>query len=189
MRVLGDVLVQRIHELPCIRLAPHLQPCRYIEKAGAARRRMRHHDLALVHRLGQILPGRGLRQVLLGRLDGVEADRRTPHVHPEPHRRVARVPVLRADRRQVGRGVRLQHAVEIQHHEAGRGKAHHDVRLWIGLLGHQLGRDHPGRVAYPFELDIRIDLVEPLLIRLDLVGLDRGVNQKLRFLRGRGRHP
>ena len=80
-----------------------------------------------------------------------------PHVHPEPHRRVARVAVLRADRRQVGRGVRLQHAVEIQHHEAGRGKSHHDVGLWIGLLGHQLGRDDPGRVAYPFELDIRIE--------------------------------
>ena len=72
---------------PCtssLGLAPHLQPAGDVEEAGARRSRVRHHDLALVDGLGQVLPGLGLRQVQLLRLDGVEADRRAVHVHARP---------------------------------------------------------------------------------------------------------
>ena len=42
-------------------LAHDLQPRGDVEVAGARRRRVRHHDLALVDGLGQVLPGLGLR--------------------------------------------------------------------------------------------------------------------------------
>src|SRR3989442_1426391 len=52
MRVQRDVLVQCVHELPRIGLAPHLQPAGDVEEARAGRGGIGHHDLAFVHRLG-----------------------------------------------------------------------------------------------------------------------------------------
>src|SRR5438552_11047479 len=63
--VMRDVFVERIHELPRVGLAPHLQPAGDIEITRARGRGIRHHDLALVDRLGQVLPGFRLRKVLL----------------------------------------------------------------------------------------------------------------------------
>ncbi len=88
MRVDADVLVERVHELPGVGLAPHLQPARDVEEARSRRRRVGHDDLALVDRLGQILPAGGLRQVELLRLHGVEADRGAIDVHADPARRI-----------------------------------------------------------------------------------------------------
>ena len=83
-----------------------VQPGGDVEVAGARRRRVGHHDLALVDRLGQVLPGLGLRDVLLLRLDGVEADRRAPDVHAPPRRRALLVAVGGHDRVEVDRRVR-----------------------------------------------------------------------------------
>jgi len=58
-----------------------------------------------------------------------------------------------------------------------------DVRLWIGLLGEQLGGDDPGRIAHPLDLDVRVVLVEASGVLLEVVGLDGGVDRQGR-LRG-----
>jgi hypothetical protein len=45
---------------------------------------------------------------------------------------------------------------------------------------------HTGAVAHELQFDVRVDLVEAFLVGLDLVGLERGVDQQLGFLRQGG---
>src|SRR5437762_14021742 len=94
---MSDIVVESIHEFPRIRVAPHLQPPGDVEITGSGRCRIRHDDLALVDRLGAILPRFRLRKIDLYGLDGIEADGCTIHVNPDPLRPNLRVPVLRLD--------------------------------------------------------------------------------------------
>src|SRR3546814_17909555 len=91
MVVVVYILVDRIHKRPGILLAPHLDPARYVEEAGTRGVRIRHDHLALVDGLGQVLPGRRHRHVLLLRLDRVEADHGGIGALADPERRGCRV--------------------------------------------------------------------------------------------------
>ena len=84
---------------------------------------------------------------------------------------------------EVQRRVGLEHAVLVEQRQARRGHAHHRVGLRVGLLGQQLGGDDAGGVAHPLDLDVGVDLVEAFLVGLELVGLERGVDQQLGLLR------
>jgi len=168
--VLADVLVQFIHKLPALLLAEGLQPGTHIQKTGTRGRRVGHHDLALVFRLGQVLPTHRFAQPLLLRLDGVEANGRGPHVHPHPGRRVGRVAVVGADLGQVLGGVALQHALLVENRQAGGGQAPHCIGLRASFFSQQLGSDDAGGVTYPFDLDIRVGLLESLLVGFQLLG-------------------
>src|SRR3546814_16526355 len=97
MVVVVYILVDRIHKRPGILLAPHLDPARYVEEAGTRGVRIRHDHLALVDGLGQVLPGRRHRHVLLLRLDRVEADHGGIGALADPGRRV------RSEERRVGK--------------------------------------------------------------------------------------
>ena len=65
VRVDADVLVEGVHVLPALGLAEDLKPARHVEEPGARGRRVRHHDLALVDGLGEVLPRGRLGQVPL----------------------------------------------------------------------------------------------------------------------------
>ena len=69
---------------------------------------------------------------------------------------------------------------------ARRRDADDDVGLRIRLFRQQLGGDDAGRIAHELDLDVRVGLVERLLVGLDLVGLERGVDEQLGLLRGGG---
>ena len=176
MRVLADVLVQRVHVGPALLLAHHLQPRAHVEVAGARRCRVRHDDLAGIHGLGQVGPRRRLRQILLLCFDGVEADGGAPGIHAHPCRRVGLVAVSRTDLRQIGRCVRRQHAFLVQDGQARCGQAPHHVGTRVVLLGQQLGGDDAGGVAHPLDFDVRIGLLEGVLVRLHLVSFQRRVH-------------
>ena len=107
---MSDIVVESIHEFPRIRVAPHLQPPGDVEITGSGRCRIRHDDLALVDRLGEILPRFRLGKIELSGLDGIEADRCAIHIHADPLRRVLRIPVLRLDLIESLRRVALQHS-------------------------------------------------------------------------------
>src|SRR5690606_31397449 len=94
VNVLADVLVQAVHVGPALFLAEGLQPGADVEETGAGRRRIGHDDLALVLRLGQVLPTDRFAQTLLLSLDGVEANGRGPHVHTDPGWRVGGIAVV-----------------------------------------------------------------------------------------------
>ena len=74
--------------------------------------------------------------------------------------------------------IRLEHAVLVEQRQARGGHAHHHVGLRVALLGQQLGGDDAGGVAHPFDLDVGLDLVEAFLVGLDLVGLERRVDEQ-----------
>ncbi len=102
--------------------------------AGARGVRVRHHDLALVFRLQQVLPGLGLLQAELLGFGGVEADRRGPGVHADPGRVVGPLVLEVVLDLRVARGlVAFQHAFLVERHQAGRGKAPDRVGLRVGL--------------------------------------------------------
>jgi hypothetical protein len=77
----------------------------------------------------------------------------------------------------------MQHALLVEQRQARGGDAPDHVGLRIALLGEQLGSDDACRVADPLDLDVRLDLVEGLLVGLELVGLERRVDGELRLLR------
>jgi hypothetical protein len=52
----------------------------------------------------------------------------------------------------------------------------------LAFFGQQLGGDHAGAVAHPLDFDVGVDLVEAFLVGLELVGLQRGVDQQLGLL-------
>ena len=185
MRVGGDVLVQLVHEGPALLLAHQLQPGRDHQIAGAGRGRVRHDDLPLVFGLGQVGPARRLRQALRLGLDRVEAERRRPDVHADPARRVGGIAHQRLDVGEPGRRVGHEHALLLQQHQRGRGQAHHDVGLRIVLLRQQLGGDDAGRIAHPLDVDVGIGGLEGRLVGLELIGLERRIDEK--FRRGVGR--
>ena len=190
MGVLGNVLVQRVHELPAAALAlvvaPQREPGGHVKVAGAARCRVGHDHLALVDRLGQVFPGFGLGDVLLLRFHGVEAHGRAPHVHAPPGRHLLLVAVLAHDGVEVQRRVGLEHAVLVEQGQAGCSHAHDSVGLRVGLFSQQLGGDDAGGVTHPLEFDVGVDLVEAFLVGLELIRFQRGIDQQLGFL-GRGR--
>ncbi len=177
--VLADVLVQLVHVGPALGLAEGLQPGADVEVAGAGRSRVRHDDLALVHRVGQVFPFGRLGQALLLGLDGVEADGRSPHVHADPGRWVGGVAVVGADLVQVGRGVGFEHALLLEHSQARASQAPDNVCLRTILLGQQLGGDNTGGVAYPLDLDIRVQLFEGALVGGQLFHFEGGVHGQL----------
>lgn len=179
MGVLADVLVQLVHVGPALWFAEGLQPGADVEVAGAGRRRVGHDDLALVHRVGQVFPFGRLGQALLLGLDGVEADGRGPYVHADPGRRVGGVAVVGADLVQVGRGVGFEHALLLEHRQAGAGQAPDHVGLRAILLGQQLGGDDAGGVAHPLDLDIRVLLLEGGLVGGQLFHFEGGVHGQL----------
>jgi hypothetical protein len=84
---------------------------------------------------------------------------------------------------EVDRLVRLEHAVLVQQRQAAGGHAHHRIGLRVGLLGQQLGGDDARAVAHPLDVDVGVHLVEAFLVGLELVGLERGVDQQLGLLR------
>ena len=181
MGVARDVLVQRVHELPATVLAEHLQPARHIEEAGARRVRVRHDQMVLVNRIGQILPRGRHRQAQLARLDGVVADRGDPGVHPDPGWWVAVIDKLRIQQLDADRRVGLQHALGFHQQQRGCGQAPDQIGLRIVLLRQQLGGDDAGRVTHPVDLDVRVLLVEGLGIALEILGLDGGVDGEFRL--------
>jgi len=83
---------------------------------------------------------------------------------------------LGIDLLQVLRGVRLKHALAIEHHHARSRDTHDDVSHRLVLLGEQLGGDDAGRVACPLDLDVRVLLVERFLVGLQLIGFEGGVD-------------
>ena len=91
----------------------------------------------------------------------------------------------RLDVGEPGRRIGHQHALLLQQHQRGRGQAHHHVGLRIALLRQKLGGDDPGRVTHPLDIDVGIGGLEGRLVGLQLVGLERGIDEKLR--RGCGR--
>jgi hypothetical protein len=182
--------MQVIHELPAAALsvvvAPEGQPGSDVKETGAAGCRIGHDDLTLVDGLGHVFPGFGLGQTALLRFHRVEADCGTPHVHAQPGRWILLVAVLAHDRVEVEGRVRLQHAVLVQQRQAGCRHAHHRVGLGVGLFCQQLGRDDAGRVPNPLDFNVGVDLVEAFLVGLELVGLQRCIDQQLGLL-GHGR--
>ncbi len=182
MHVLRDVLMQSVHVLPALGLAPQLQPGRHVKEARAARGRMRHHDLALVDGVGQVAPAVRLRNVALGCLDGVEADGRTPDIHADPGGRVRWVPILRIHAAQPGRRVRVQHPFGAEDGQTGGRQAENCVGFRVGLFSQQPRSDDAGRVAHPGDFDVRVGLLEAFLVSLQLIGFERGVNAELGLL-------
>ena len=187
VRVDADVLVEGVHVLPALGLAEDLEPARHVQEAGPGGRWVRHHDLALVDRLGQVLPGRRLGQVLLRRLGRVEADRRDPGVHPDPRRRVVLVPEVGVELLEPLRRVRQEHPLGLQHEQARGGQAPDHVGLGVGLLGQELGGHDTRGIADPLDLDVRMVLVEAGGILLQVVRLDRRVHGQGRLRARRAR--
>jgi hypothetical protein len=183
VHVLRDVLVQRVHVLPAFGIAHVLQPGGHVEIAGAAGGRVRHRDGALVDRLGQVLPGLGLGQAELLRLDAVEADGRGPDVHADPGRWARGVGVGGVQVLEALGLIGKEHAFLLQQREAAGGQAGHHVGLRVGFFGQQLGGDDAGGVAHPLHLDVGIGLLEGVLVELHGVGLQRRVDQERRLLR------
>ena len=185
MGIAGDVLVQVVHELPAALLAPHLQPARDVEEAGARRVGVGHDHMALVDGLGQVLPRARQGQVVLLRLHGVVTDGRDPGPLTDPQRRfVGGINIGLVQLVHALRGVALEIALVGQQHQAGRGQAPHDVGPGIGLLGEQLGGDDAGGIADPFDIYIRVVLLELPLEHCQLVGLDGGVDKQVRLGHG-----
>ena len=188
MGVARDVFVQGVHVLPGLVLALDLNPRRHVEEARARGVRVRHDDMALVDRLGQVFPGLGDRQLVLFALDRVEADRRDPGALPDPQRRgVGGVVIfLRQLIQALGR-VALEVVVIGQQQQAGRRHAPDDVGLGVFFLGQQLGGDDARGIADPLDVDVRIVFFEGGFELLQLVRLDRRVDQKIGLrLGGRG---
>ena len=185
MGVPGDVLVEPVHERPTLFLAPNLEPARDIEETRARGVGIGHHHVALVDRLGQVLPRARHGQTLLLPLYRVETDRSDPGPLPHPKRRVVlgihigRIQLFDA----LGR-VTLEVAFIGQHHQAGRRQAPDDVRLRVILFGQQLGGDDAGGIAHPLDIDVRVVLLELPLEHGELVGLDRRVDQQLGLGKG-----
>ena len=118
MCVLRDVLVQSVHELPSAAFSgvvtKQSEPRSNVEESGAARRWIRHDDLAFVDGFGQVFPSLGLGNIFLCRFDRVEANRRAPYVHAEPCRWILFVAILRLNSSQARRGISLQHALFVE---------------------------------------------------------------------------
>ena len=187
MGVARDVDVQPVHELPAVVFAEHLQPARDVQEPGARRVRVGHDDMTLVDLLGQVLPGLGRRQVVFGRFHRVVADRRDPGVHPDPGRRIALVDELRIELVHAFGRIGLEHAFAFQEKQRGRRQSPDDIGLRVVLLRQELGGDDAGRVAHPFDLDVRVVLVEQLGIALEVLRLDRGIDGEFRLSRRRSR--
>ena len=124
MRVLRDVVVKRVHELPRFRVAPHLYPSGDIEIARTRGRGIGHDNLAFVYRLGQVLPRLGLRQVLLRCFDRIETDRGAVDIHADPLRRIPRIAIRGHDLVETLRRIRLKHAFVGKYGKAGRRRSH-----------------------------------------------------------------
>ena len=56
------------------------------------------------------------------------------------------------------------------------------IVLRIGFFGKKLGGDHSGRVANPFDIDVGHRFVKRFLVRLDLIGFQRGVDKQVGLL-------
>ena len=182
MGIAGNVLVQGVHELESVLLAPHLNPAGDVEISGARRARIGHDHMALVDGLGQVLPGFRNRQIVLLAFDGVIADRR--HVGTLAHPQWRVVLGVHIQRVQffdpLGR-VSLEVIVWDQLQKDGRGHTPDDIGPGVVLLGKELGAHDAGRVADPFDVDVRVVLLERVLEFGQLVRLDRGVDQQVRL--------
>lgn len=143
--------------------------------------------MAAVHRVGQVLPGFWLRQVVLGGFHGVEADGGHPGVHADPLRRVLAVAEQRLELLGILRRVAFQHAVLLQQFQAGGGQAPDRIGLRVGFLGQQASGDHPGGVAHPVDLHIRVVLVEAGGVLAQVFRFEGGVNGQLAGGQGRER--
>ncbi len=188
MRVRADVLVQGVHVSPALFFAKHLQPGAHVQKARAGRGRVGHDDLAGIHRLGQVLPRRGLGQLLLFGFDRVQADGGGVAVHADPGGFGLGVAHVGGDLVQALRGVGLQHAFLVHQAQRRAGQAPDHVGLGVVLLGQQLGGDDAGGVAHPLDLDVGIGLFEGGLVGLDLVGFQRRVDGQRGLGRGGAHH-
>ena len=143
--------------------------------------------MAAVHRVGQVLPGFWLRQVVLGGFHGVETDGGHPGIHADPLRWVLAVTEQRLELVDILRRVALQHAVFLQQHQAGGRQAPDRVSLRVGLLGQQAGSDHPSGVAHPVDLHVRMILVEACGVLAHVFRFESGVNGQLAGGQGRER--
>ena len=180
MEIDGDVLVQAVEEAPRRLLAHRLYPGRNVEVAGARGVGVRHHHVALVDRIEQVLPRCGLRQVLLLGLDLVEAHGADERKVAHPVRRVVPVLELHVDGVVVGGLVRVEHPLLGHDHHARRGQDMDDVGLRIVLLRQQLRRDDAGRVPHPADLDVRMHLVESFPVELQVFRCGRRVHRQRR---------
>jgi hypothetical protein len=104
---------------------------------------------------------------------------------PNPSRRCLGIAEIRANLGKVRRRVRLEQPLLLEPHHRGRGEAPDRVAA-LAALGKEAGRDHPGRVALPDNLDVGVVGLESLLQLADEVGLERRIHNELRPL-GRSR--
>lgn len=140
---------------------------------------MRHYHVATVDRLGQVLPAGRDGQLVLLRFHGVEADGGHPGIHTDPLRRLLIVHVAWVELVQALGRIGFQHVLLLQQLQASGGQAPHGIGFGVVLFGEQACRDHPGGVADPVDLDVRMVGVEAVCIFLQVFRFQRGIDGQL----------
>ena len=75
----------------------------------------------------------------------------------------------------------MQHALLVEDRQAGGCQAPDSIGLRTGFFGQQFGGDDAGGITYPFDFHVWVGLFERLLVALQLLGFEGGVNRQLGF--------
>ncbi len=189
MGIARDVFVQPIHVFPGFVLAHHLHPARNVEEAGAGRVRVRHDDVTLVNRLGQVFPIGRDRQAVFLALDRVEANRRNPRALADPLRGLVDLVVEFGLQLVEALGcIPLEITFVAEQHQAGGGETPHDVGLRVVFFGHQLGRHDTRGIANPVDGHAGRGALEGFFEAGEFIGFHGGVDRQFFGLDGRGGH-